>query len=386
MDDARKIHYISRVSEDQTHNNDNTPTAAPVSVAPKSAISATLVLSVVVALLVGFMISMNLNQKKKVDQTDLYAAQAELASRTATVNAERARQGLPPLEGVGTDSPEQIAARLTKDAATLANFSDRFRSLLTEKDTIIADKNANLLVSEQARQALSSQLGKLQNQLEKALAEGAGSESLRAQLNEARNNATMMQERLASYANRPTQEDMAMAKARIAELEAQLATKNAVPPPPAPRKLFADSVNELYPMAHGLFQGLNELEDKADLEISAAYNRFATQYRASFLKEIRFPTGSSQLNPADKLALGDALNNMPEGAMILVVGYASTTGVADSNRQLSSDRATAVASNVEMAKPGNQVVQAVFLGQTKRFSSRIPERNQVCEVWQINPQ
>jgi hypothetical protein len=39
-----------------------------------------------------------------------------------------------------------------------------------------------------------------------------------------------------------------------------------------------------------------------------------------------------------------------------------------------------------MAKPSNQVVQAVFLGQTKRFSSRIPERNQVCEVWQINPQ
>jgi outer membrane protein OmpA-like peptidoglycan-associated protein len=370
------------VSENESHHHEEPATAAVANSAPKSSVSATLMLSVAVALLVGFIIAMNLNQKKKTDQTDLYSAQAELASRTATVNAERARQGLPPLEGVGMDSPEQIAARLTKDAATLANFSDRFRSLLAEKDSIIAEKNNTLLVSEQARQALSSQLGKVQTQLDKALADGASSESLRTQLTEARNS-------LEQYASRPSLEELVAAKSRIAELEAQLAAAMAKPvappPPPAPTKLFAESAADLYPMAKGLFEALNELEDKADLEISAAYNRFATQYQASFLKEVRFPTGSSQLNPADKLALGDALENLPEGAMILVVGYASTTGHADSNRVLSSDRATVVATNIDMAKPGNQVVQAVFLGQTKRFSSRIPERNQVCEVWQINP-
>lgn len=372
------------MSENESHHHEEPASTTSAQPTPKPALSATLVLSVIVALLVGFIIAMNLNQKKKTDQTDLYSAQAELASRTATVNAERARQGLPPLEGVGMDSPEQIAARLTKDAATLANFSDRFRSLLAEKDSIIAEKNNTLLVSEQARQALSSQLGKVQTQLDKALADGASSESLRAQLNDARNS-------LQQYANRPTIEELLALKTRIAELEAQLAAamaKPAAPPtpqPPAPTKLFAESAADLYPMAKGLFEALNDLEDKADLEISAAYNRFATQFQASFLKEIRFPTGSSQLNPADKLALGDALTNLPEGAMILVVGYASTTGNADSNRVLSSDRATVVASNIDMAKPGSQVVQAVFLGQTNRFSSRIPERNQVCEVWQINP-
>ena len=88
---------------------------------------------------------------------------------------------------------------------------------------------------------------------------------------------------------------------------------------------------------------------------------------------------------ADKLGIGDSVTDLPDGAMIMVVGYASTTGQADTNRKLSSDRATEVAANIDMAKPGKQVVQAVFLGQTKRFSSRIPERNQVCEVWQINP-
>lgn len=328
---------------------------------------------------------MSLSNKKKTDQTDLYSAQAELASRTATVNAERARQGLPPLEGIGSESPEQIASRLTKDAATLANFSDRFRSLLSEKDTLLADKNNSLLISEQARQALSSQIAKNQQQLEKALADSAGLDTLRLQLNEARNSLQPLKDQIAVYASRPTLEELAAAKARIAQLEAEIAAlKSATAPPPAP-KLFAESEAELSPQAQALFRALADLDDKADLEISAAYNRFATQYRATFLKEVRFSTGSSKLNPADLIALGDTVEEMPEGAMVLVVGYASATGNADTNRQLSSDRATEVAANLDRAKPGQQVVQAVFLGQTKRFSSRIPERNQVCEVWQINP-
>jgi len=343
-----------------------------------------MILTVVIALLLGFMISMNLQQKKKTDQGDLYAAQAELASRTATVNAERARQGLPPLEGVGMDSPEQIAARLTKDAATLANFSDRFRSLLAEKDSIIAEKNNSLLVSEQARQALSSQLAKVQNQFDKTVADGASVELLRSQLNEARTTLEM-------FSQRPTAEELQAAKLRIADLEAQLAAEKARPAPvitqPLPANnvdLFADSHDELMPMAHGLFRGLRELQDKSDSENQAAYNHFATEYKARFLKEIRFASGSSELNPADKMAIAEAIATLPPNSMVLVVGYASTTGNADANRSLSSQRAKNVATSIDFAKPGNQSVQAVYIGQTNRFSSRIPERNQVCEVWQIN--
>jgi outer membrane protein OmpA-like peptidoglycan-associated protein len=85
------------------------------------------------------------------------------------------------------------------------------------------------------------------------------------------------------------------------------------------------------------------------------------------------------------MAIAEAIADAPEGAMFFIVGYASTTGNADENRKLSSNRATIVASNLEQSKPGNQMVQAVYLGQTKRFSSQTPERNQVCEIWQINP-
>ncbi len=351
----------------------------------KSSVSTTTILAVVVALLAGYLIANNLNGKKDDTQRDLYSAQAELASRTAAINAERARQGLPPIEGVGQDSPEQIASRLTKDAATLANLSDRFRSLLSEKEAAIAEKNNSLITAETARQSLTSQLAKLQNQLDKVLTDGASTDGIRRQLDEARNDLATLQAKLAEYSSRPTAEEMALAKARIAELETQSEALKATPPPTADPKLFAENPADIHPDAQALFRALSELENKADLEMASAYNHFPSQYGATKLREISFPADSAQLNPSDKLALGDALAKLPEGAIILVVGYVSGTGDANANRRLSSDRATEVAANIDMAKPGNQAVQAVFLGQTKRFSSSIAERNQVCEVWQIDP-
>ena len=75
--------------------------------------------------------------------------------------------------------------------------------------------------------------------------------------------------------------------------------------------------------------------------------------------------------------------DIPDGDLILVVGYASRTGNPESNQLLSSDRATAVAEYFSGVKRPGQLVQAVYLGQTARFSSARPERNQICEIWQI---
>ena len=43
------------------------------------------------------------------------------------------------------------------------------------------------------------------------------------------------------------------------------------------------------------------------------------------------------------------VNDIPDGDLVLAVGYASETGNVDSNRTLSSDRATAVARVLELA-------------------------------------
>lgn len=351
----------------------------------KAWLNPTLMGATVLVLFISLILSLNAQKKKTVDPKDIMAAQAIVAAKTAKINAERASQGLPPIVGFGAEAPEQIAARLSKDANTLAGMSDQLRQLLVEKEKIIVEKNNQLLVSEQARQALTSQLGKLQLQWESNLSAGATVEALRAQLAEART-------QLEAAAARPTREQFLELQERNTALEAKL-NALANPSSPAPTaikttvstKMFADTANDLLPMAKGLFQGLSSLEDHSDLEISAAYNRFATEYRATFLKEVRFPAGSSELNPTDQMAIAEAIADAPEGAMFFIVGYASTTGNADENRKLSSNRATIVASNLEQSKPGNQIVQAVYLGQTKRFSSQTPERNQVCEIWQINP-
>ena len=77
------------------------------------------------------------------------------------------------------------------------------------------------------------------------------------------------------------------------------------------------------------------------------------------------------------------VKDIPDGDLVLAVGYASETGNVDKNRTLSSDRATTVAQVYSSAKRPGQFAQAVYLGQTDRFDSHLPERNQIVEIWHI---
>jgi outer membrane protein OmpA-like peptidoglycan-associated protein len=107
------------------------------------------------------------------------------------------------------------------------------------------------------------------------------------------------------------------------------------------------------------------------------------QLGANVLKTLNFATGSSALAPADADAVRNLVAEIPDGDLILAIGYASETGNVDGNRTLSSDRATAAAELISSVKRPGQFTQAVYLGQTDRFSGRVPERNQLVEIWQI---
>ena len=74
---------------------------------------------------------------------------------------------------------------------------------------------------------------------------------------------------------------------------------------------------------------------------------------------------------------------IPDGDLIMAIGYAPETGNVDGNRTLSSDRDTAAAQLISSVKRLGQLTKEVYLGQTDRFSSRIPERNQIVKIWQI---
>jgi outer membrane protein OmpA-like peptidoglycan-associated protein len=101
------------------------------------------------------------------------------------------------------------------------------------------------------------------------------------------------------------------------------------------------------------------------------------------LQTLSFATGSSELAAEDQEKIRNLVSEIPDGDLVLCIGYASETGNVDSNQTLSSDRATAAAEFYSSLKRPTQLVQAVYLGQTDRFSSRIPERNQIVEIWRI---
>jgi outer membrane protein OmpA-like peptidoglycan-associated protein len=346
-----------------------------------------LILSVISAFLLAWIIFKSIDKPAPEKGPSLAEKQAELDTRLANANRKRQELGQAPLLGFGLDDAEKIASRLTRDAVQLASFADGFRLELTKINQLLEQRSEELLASEQTRSALTSQLAKLQMDLDASRQQSSSGDELRIRLEQAESRLAPLREELAKYSSRPSIEEWNTAKARILDLESQLASIQLAPSSPVTpsSKLFAESEADLMPHAQSLFRELSTLEEKPDQEISAAYSRFATQLKASFLNEVRFEAGSSTLKPSDKMAIKASLANLPKGAMILVVGYSSNTGDADSNRLLSSNRAIEVATNINIEKQEKTAVQAVFFGQTKRFSPIVPERNQVCEVWAILP-
>ena len=362
----------------------------------KSTMPPAVALAFVIIALLGVLIVIGLRGMmggSSAGSPELTQLQAEANALRDQLNRERIAMGLRPLEG-NTESVEDVAARLKKDADTMVALAGSLQSMLAEKDTEISAKSAELIRSEQLRQTLAAESVRLQGELQRALVSASQNDLLRRDLDAMKSQRDALsgelakvREELAARGQGASAEDYAelqrrfeetqrakeFFEAKVAELEAELSKA----------RLFASSENELLPAAVELFRSLRALENKPDSEISGAYSSFGVKLGASVLHTLSFATGSSGLAPADQEMIRNLVNDIPDGDLVLAVGYASETGNVDSNRALSSDRATAVAQLFSSVKRPQQLVQAVYLGQTDRFSSRIPERNQLVEIWSI---
>ena len=345
---------------------------------------------VIVALLVVLLvISTRGRMGGAYNSQDLLELQAEANALRSQLNRERMAMGLRPLEG-GSETMEDIAARLKKDADTMVALAGSFQSLLAEKDTQMSAKNSELLRSEEQRQSLAAEAQRLRTQLQEALVGSSTAESLQRELANLKAQRDALSAELATLRQQPAgvnAEDFAdvqrrleeaqrakdFFEARATELEAELSKA----------RLFASSENELLPAAVELFRNLRKLENRPDSDLTTAYSNFGADLGATVRHTLNFATGSSTLTPADEEMIRKLVEEIPDGDLVLAVGYASETGNVDQNRTLSSDRATAVAELFSTIKRPQQLVQAVYLGQTDRFSSRVPERNQLVEVWHI---
>ncbi len=367
-------------------------TSAPSRTVSKSSLPPAVALAFVIIALLGVLIVMvlkNSSLRSPSSEADVVALQAEANALRSEYNRERIAMGLRPLEG-DSEPIEEVASRVKKDADTLVALATSYQRMLAEKDSELTARNAEILRLERLRQSLSAEITRVQGELQRALVSGSDNELLRrdladlkaqrdalaAELNEARQkNSGVSAEDHADLKRQleETQRAKEFFEARVRELEGDLSKA----------KLFASSENELLPAAVELFRSLRQLENQPDSEISSAYSSLAVKLGANVLKTLNFATGSSTLVTADDEALRNLVAEIPDGDLILAIGYASETGNVDSNRTLSSDRATAAAQLISSVKRPEQLTQAVYLGQTDRFSSRIPERNQLVEIWHI---
>jgi outer membrane protein OmpA-like peptidoglycan-associated protein len=322
------------------------------------------------------------------------AIKADLQARRSELNRQRIAMGLAPLE-TGREPVEDIAKRLKADADTLAGISGKFQQMLAEKDAELSARNAETLRLEKLRQDISQENARLQNELQRALIVSAETERLKMMLADAqaqrdaigRELATLKEE-MAVLGAGVSEEEFAelqrryeetlrskdFYEARAKELEAKMAQAD----------LFADSEAELMPAAVELFRRLRKLEGHKDSDLTTEYSKVGVDLGANVLHAMTFETGKSELSAADMEKLAAiAASEVPDGDLTLIIGYASETGNLDANQELSSRRATTAAEHFAKLKRPGQLVQAVYLGQTDRFSSRVPERNQICEVWRI---
>ena len=385
------------MSDDKLREDDSVVPEETVGTSPaKSSLPPAVALAFVIIALLGVLIVMVLRNGSMFSNStsaDVKKAEAELQVLRQVHNNERIAMGLSPI--VGDSEPiENIAARLKKDADALVTLAGSYQKMLEQKDAELAARNAEIIRSENLRQSLAAETVRLQNELQRALISGTDADLLRRDLADVKAQRDALAAELASarekmltmtsgasaedYADLQRRFDETLRakeffEARAKDLESELNKA----------RLFASSENELLPAAVELFRNLRQLENMPDSEISSAYSSLAVKLGANVIKTLNFATGSSALATSDDEAIRNLVADIPDGDLLLSIGYASETGNVDNNRTLSSDRATAAAQLISSVKRPEQLTQAVYLGQTDRFSSRIPERNQLVEIWHI---
>lgn len=351
------------------------------------------ILAFVIIALLGALLAVNIRGIGSVSEAELTELKAQEKALRTQLNSERANLGLHPLED-GSESVSEIAGRLKKDADTLVALAGSFQSILAEKDTEISAKNSELIRSEQLRQTLVNESARLSGELQRALVGASDIDLVRrtldamtAQRDALAAEVSTLKQQLAGASGGVSRQDYDELQRRFDEMQRAKeffeSRVKELDDAIGKAKLFASSENELLPAAVQLFRQLRALENHPDSDLTTAYSQFGTELGANVLHTLKFATGSSELSPEDQDILRQITADVPDGDLVLAIGYASETGNVDSNQRLSSDRATAAAEFFSSLKRPGQLVQAVYLGQTDRFSSRIPERNQLVEIWRI---
>lgn len=311
------------------------------------------------------------------------AHEAEIRALRSEINRERISMGLSPLPD-GYEPIDDVAKRLKADADTLVLMAGKFQQMLAEKDSEISQKNSEILRLERLRKDVSNENARLQSELSRALVSGSEADQLKSLISRLEAQRNALTEQLENTRNSVDPDIVADLQRRLEEAQRTAEFYRTRSEEMEKAVLFAKSEDELLPAAVELFRRLRKLEGVTQAELDTEYSKLGVELGANVLHTLNFATGSSELTQADKDQIAHIVaEDVPDGDLALIVGYASKTGDSVFNQKLSSDRATVAAEYFTAMKSPGQKVQAVYLGQTDRFSKDVPEQNQICEVWII---
>jgi len=410
-----------------TNTPTNTPTPTPTSSKPgANQLTTALIVIIVVILFVMLMLTMNgrLFQSSQPQGNDIATLKSKNAQLRAEANAERARHGLPPLPE-DSSSARMMADRIQRDASALAALVGQWQTELETKDAALRDYQNQLASRDENAKRLYAQIAALQAKLDQAA--DASNQLLRLSndLKIANNQLANYRKQLAELQGRPSNDQLALLRKQLDEsisartklesqldallqkvknsidrekYEATIAELNRLRPKIREQRfeiqrlralldrarLFIESEKDLPAVASRLYSKLKTLDNVHGADLAAAYENIEATLGARVIHRQNFSTGTSQITFDHESMIKNSLaKNTGPDSFFLVVGYASKTGDAASNRKLSAERATTVASVVNFLKAEHQEVRAVYLGQTNRFSTTNPLDNQICEVWEI---
>lgn len=148
-----------------------------------------------------------------------------------------------------------------------------------------------------------------------------------------------------------------------------------------PKPLLIEEPGSLSESARPVFETLQTI-DESPGDLPKAYDDISQETGGQLAITIPFPAGSASLDAESRERIRTLVSESPD-SRFLAIGYASTDGSQDRNRELSSRRALATAEAIAEARP-NHPVEAVYFGQTQRFDLNRRAANRVVEIWKID--
>lgn len=412
-----------------TPENSNTtnPEAKNLPIKPNgNMLTTSLIVIIVILLFVMLLVNMNGNMLQSSDTSgdDIAALTSRNIQLRTKTNEARANRGLPPLPE-NPNSALTMATRIQRDASSLAAMTSQWQAELKKKDELLRERDSEIAAYTQNTQRLYAQIKELNAKLD--LASGTSEQIVRLtnDLKIARNKILNSNKQLQELIGRPTNEAVTILRKQLndsldahSKLELQidklkfdaknvvsqetyddLAAELALLKPKMRKqryeiqrmrtqidlpKLFLKSDKDLPAKPARLLAELRRLNDANEQQLNTSYENIATTIGAKIIHRQSFAKGSAQIDFDREAIIRHIINKSNDAnAYFLVVGYDSKSGEKERGKTLCSQRAATLASIVNTLRNSKQEVQAIYLGETTRFSKTDEVANQICEIWEI---